>query len=83
MVVRVGPSSRAGAPGPVRSAGPTEAQLGQLLARLLADANGDPAHERAVREHLAASCQRYATARVREFLLILIERDVRRRLSGA
>ena len=62
---------------------PTEKQLGQLLSRLLAEANGDPATEWAVRQHLAASCARYATARVRDFLLILIERDVRRRLSGA
>ena len=77
MVVGTGPSSRADT-----VPGPSEVQLGRLLSRLLAEAKGDPAHERAVRQHMAASCERYATARIREFLLILIERDVRRRLSG-
>ncbi|MGZ4507437.1 MAG: three-helix bundle dimerization domain-containing protein [Blastococcus sp.] len=91
MVSPAGPSSLVGTVPPQsarrpdlrHTAGPTEKQLDQLLSRLLAEADGDPATEWAVRQHLAASCARYATARVRDFLLILIERDVRRRLSEA
>lgn len=57
-----------------------EAQLRRLELRLLAEAGGDPAVESAVRRHLADSCMRFATARVRLFVPILVEREVRRRL---
>jgi hypothetical protein len=36
--------------------------------------------ERDVRRHLAESCARFETARVRLFVPILVEREVRRRL---
>jgi hypothetical protein len=55
-------------------------QLRHLESRLLAEAGGDPAAETAVRRLLDASCARFATARVRQFVPILVERDVRRRL---
>jgi hypothetical protein len=57
-----------------------EEQLRRVELRLLAEAGGDPAVERDVRRHLAESCARFATARVRLFLPILVEREVRRRL---
>jgi hypothetical protein len=46
----------------------------------LAEAGGDPVVERDVRRHLADSCRRFATAPVRTFVPILVEREVRRRL---
>jgi hypothetical protein len=57
-----------------------EEQLRRLGLRLLAEAGGDPAVERDVRRHLAESCARFETARVRLFVPILVEREVRRRL---
>ena len=57
-----------------------EDQLRRLAVRLLAEAGGDPAMEGALRRHLDASCARFATARVRQFVPILVEREVRRRL---
>jgi hypothetical protein len=57
-----------------------EEQLRRLEVRLLAEVGGDPAVESAVRRHLHASCARFATARVRTFVPILVEREVRRRL---
>jgi hypothetical protein len=57
-----------------------EEQLRRLEVRLLAEAGGDPAVERDVRRHFAESCARFETARVRTFLPILVEREVRRRL---
>jgi hypothetical protein len=51
-----------------------------LESRLLAEAGGDPVAEGDVRRHLADSCMRFATAPVRHFLPILVEREVRRRL---
>jgi hypothetical protein len=57
-----------------------EEQLRRLESRLLAEAGGDPAVERDVRRHLAESCARFETARVRLFVPILVEREVRRRL---
>lgn len=62
------------------SAASVEEQLRRLELRLLAEAGGDPAVERDVRRHLAESCARFETARVRLFVPILVEREVRRRL---
>lgn len=59
-----------------------EEQLRRLESRLLAEAGGDPAVERDVRRHLADSCTRFATAPVRHFVPILVEREVRRRLRA-
>jgi hypothetical protein len=67
----------------VRSPASVEDQLRRLEARLLAEAGGDPAVERDVRRHLAESCARFETARVRLFVPILVEREVRRRLRGS
>ncbi|MET0765155.1 MAG: hypothetical protein ABWY29_09840 [Blastococcus sp.] len=58
-----------------------EEQLRRLESRLLAEAGGDPAVERDVRRHLAESCARFETARVRLFVPILVERAVRHRLG--
>jgi hypothetical protein len=55
-------------------------QLRRVEVRLLAEAGGDPAAEREVRRHLADSCARFATAPVRQFVPILVEREVRRRI---
>ena len=55
-------------------------QLRRLELRLLAEVGGDPAVESALRRHLDAACARFATARVLQFVPILVERDVRRRL---
>jgi hypothetical protein len=59
-----------------------EEQLRRLESRLLAEAGGDPVAEGDVRRHLADSCMRFATAPVRRFLPILVEREVRRRLRA-
>jgi hypothetical protein len=58
-----------------------EEQLRRLEVRLLAEAGGDRAEED-VRRHLTLARARFGSARIRQFLPILIERDVRRRLSG-
>ena len=65
---------------PVRGGVSVEEQLRRLELRLLAEADGDPAVERDVRRHLAELCARFETARVRLFVPILVEREVRRRL---
>jgi hypothetical protein len=62
------------------SAASVEEQLRRLESRFLAEAGGDPAVERDVRRHLAESCARFEAARVRLFVPILVEREVRRRL---
>jgi hypothetical protein len=62
------------------TAAAVEEQLRRLESRLLVEAGGDPAVERDVRRHLAESCARFETARVRLFVPILVEREVRRRL---
>ena len=58
-------------------------QLRQVEIRLLAEACGDPAAEREVRRYFAVACSRFETARVRRFLPILVEREVRQRLRDA
>ena len=72
------------APRPAREPGGgnqnVDEQLRRLELRLLAEVGGDPTVESAVRRLLDASCARFATARVRQFVPILVERDVRRRL---
>jgi hypothetical protein len=57
-------------------------QLLRLESRLLAEAGGDPAREQALRRHLTTARDRFASATIRQFLPILIERDVRRRLAA-
>jgi hypothetical protein len=60
-----------------------EEQLRRLEARLVAEAGGDPARELEARRLMALSRARFEAATVRTFLPILIERDVRRQLSGS
>jgi hypothetical protein len=62
--------------------GTVEDDLTRLEIRLLADAGGDPAAEQDVRRCMDAARTRFAGAKVRRFLPILIERDVRRQLAG-
>jgi hypothetical protein len=74
-------------PGPFRSAllggaQAVEEQLRRLEARLVAEADGDPAGQREARRLMALSRARFRAATIQTFLPILIERDVRRRLSG-
>jgi hypothetical protein len=74
-------------PGPLRAAPPgdvraVEEQLLRLEARLVAEADGDPAGQRDARRLMALSRARFRGATIQTFLPILIERDVRRRLSG-
>jgi hypothetical protein len=57
-----------------------DARLEKLEGRLLAEVGDDPAAVLAVRSHLAAARARFAHATVREYLPILVEREVRRRL---
>jgi hypothetical protein len=57
-------------------------QLRRLEARLLAEAEGDADLEQSLRLHLAQACAHFATATVRQFLPILVEREVRRRLAA-
>lgn len=64
----------------VRGGASVDEQLRRLELRLLAEADGDPAAERDVRRHLADSRTRFETARVRTFVPILVEREVRRLL---
>jgi hypothetical protein len=59
-----------------------EEQLRRLETRLLAEAGGEAAAEADVRRLLAQARARFDDAPIRQFLPILIERDVRRRLSG-
>jgi hypothetical protein len=57
-------------------------QILRLEARLLAEADGDPDLEQTLRLHVAQACAHFASATVRQFLPILIEREVRRRLAA-
>jgi hypothetical protein len=59
---------------------PVEQQLRQVEERLLAEAEGDAAALLAVRSHLTAARALLANATVRQFLPILVEREVRRRM---
>jgi hypothetical protein len=61
---------------------PVEEQLRRLESRLLAEAAGDPVVEQDVLRHLAGARARFDSATIRQFLPILIEREVRRRLAG-
>jgi hypothetical protein len=56
-------------------------QLRLLEVRLVASAGGDQDRERTVRCHVADVRARFASATIRRFLPILIEREVRRRLA--
>jgi hypothetical protein len=53
-------------------------QILRLESRLLAEAGGDPDREQALLGHLARARAHFASATVRQFLPILIEREVRR-----
>jgi hypothetical protein len=66
--------------GALGRAASVQEQLRRLELRLLTEAGGDPTVERDVRRHLAESCARFETARVRLFVPILVEREVHRRL---
>jgi hypothetical protein len=73
------PPTRAGLLGGASS---VEEQLRRLESRLLAEVGGDPAGEEDLRRHLTIARARFVSATVRQFLPILIERDVRRRLAA-
>lgn len=74
--VRPVPAARRVHPG----ADAVEDQLRKVEQRLVGEAAGDPVAVLAVRDHLAAARARFGDARVRQFLPILVEREVRRRL---
>jgi hypothetical protein len=57
-----------------------EEQLRRVESRLMAEAAGDPALAGDVRRLLDDACLRFHSATVRQFVPILVERDVRRRL---
>jgi hypothetical protein len=57
-------------------------QLRRLEMRLLAEAEGDAAREEDLRRHVELARARFESATVRQFLPILIEREVRRRLAS-
>jgi hypothetical protein len=65
----------------VGASGTVEDQLSRLEVRLLAEVVGDRVAEQDVRRRLDAARARFAGAKVRRFLPILIERDVRRQLT--
>src|SRR4051812_25130364 len=70
---------------PVQSPGGAPAidvQLRRLEMRLLAEAEGDAVREEALRGHVQLARARFESATVRQFLPILIEREVRRRLTA-
>jgi hypothetical protein len=67
---------------PSSTSGALEVRLQRVESRLIALAGGDPALERDVRRYLAESCARFATARVRQFVPILVEREVCDRLRA-
>lgn len=68
---------------PPADRGPSvDEQLRRLESRLVAEAGGDPERELRVRCELTAACARFDGATVRRFLPILIEREVRRRLTA-
>ena len=66
---------------PVDRGPSVDEQLRRLEVRLVAEAGGDPELEQRVRSELVQACARFDGATVRRFLPILIEREVRRRLS--
>jgi hypothetical protein len=66
---------------PVDRGPSVDEQLVRLESRLVAEAGGDPELERRVRGELVVARARFDGATVRRFLPILIEREVRRRLS--
>ncbi len=68
-----------GALGPVHT-DPVGGQLARVEARLLGEVAGDPAASTAVRSHLAVARARFADATITQFLPILVEREVRRRM---
>jgi hypothetical protein len=77
-----GSTNGRGVAAPLGGARSVEEQLRRLETRLLAEAGGDGAAEADVRRLLAQVRARFDDAPIRQFLPILIERDVRRRLSG-
>ena len=81
-MIRVRATTTSGRAGLLGGTATVEQQLRRLESRLLAEAGGDPVAEGDVRRHLADSCMRFATAPVRRFLPILVEREVRRRLRA-
>jgi hypothetical protein len=64
------------------SSAAVDVQLQRVEARLIALAGGDAALERDLRRYLVESSARFATARVRQFVPILVEREVRARLRA-
>lgn len=73
----VQPSMSAAAPGPA-----IEEQLRRVESRLIAEAGGDAVREQDVRRQMTLARARFEAATIRQFLPILIEREVRRRLSA-
>lgn len=59
---------------------PLGAHFARVEARLLGEVAGDPVASMAVRSHLAVARARFADATVTQFLPILVEREVRRRM---
>ena len=59
-----------------------DVRLERVESLLIALAGGDPALECDVRSYVAQSCARFATARVRQYVPILVEREVRDRLRA-
>ena len=59
-----------------------DVRLQRVESRLIALAGGDAALECDVRSYLAQSCARFAAARVRQYVPILVEREVRDRLRA-
>jgi hypothetical protein len=74
-----GRSLRSGVP---LSSAAVDVQLQRVEARLIDLAGADPELERDVHLYLRESCARFATARVRQFVPILVEREVRARLRA-
>jgi hypothetical protein len=68
--------------GPLGGVQSVEEQLRRLESRLVAEAGGDPLIEQDVLRHMALARAQFGSARIRQFLPILIEREVRRRLAG-
>src|SRR4051812_15349100 len=64
------------------SAAAVDLRLQRVESRLIALAGGDASLEREVRRYVAESCARFTTARVRQFVPILVEREVRDRLRA-
>ena len=59
-----------------------EQRLHRVAERLLAEADGDPARQETIRSSLADAHARFATAAVRDYLPILVERAVRQQLRA-